>query len=325
MISIVIPNFNGAAVLGPCLQALAGQTETDFEVILVDNGSSDGSLDLARRRRPDIRIIRFSKNRGFAAAVNAGIKAARGRYVALLNNDVEVEPDWLAEMKKVLDRRPMTFAVGPKLLLNPDRHRINVVGIKLKPHGESGSIGAGQIDCGQFDRPGRVFGVSAGAALYRRDLFEEIGYFDEDFFAYLEDVDLSFRARLLGYDFRYAPTARAYHLKGWTTKRQMSSAFEVRLNSRNILFCQVKNLPAGTWRSKWPRILLRHLELFLRYTVQRIHTGETAPYLAGKMDFLRQRRRVLAKRRAVQAAKRVPDQAITWWFGRDVVPDQVSP
>jgi len=325
MISIVIPNFNGAGVLGPCLQALAGQTETEIEVILVDNGSNDDSVDLARRWRPDIRIIRFPDNRGFAGAVNAGIKAAQGRYVALLNNDVEVEPGWLAEMKKVLDRHPTTFAVGPKLLLNPDRRRINVVGIKLKSHGESGSIGAGQVDHGQFDRPGRVFGVSAGAALYRRDLFEDVGYFDEDFFAYLEDVDLCFRARLLGYDFRYAPTARAYHLKGWTTRRRMSSAFEVRLNSRNILFCQVKNIPAGTWRAKWPRILLRHLELFLRHTVQRIHTGETVPYLAGKLDFLRQRRRVLAKRRAVQAAKRVPDRDITWWFGREVVPDEVWP
>ena len=321
MISVVIPNYNGARVLGPCLEALGQQTRSDIEVILVDNGSNDGSADLASGFRPSIRLISFDRNMGFAAAVNAGIKAARGRFVALLNNDVQVEPTWLAELERVLDRDPLTFAVGPKLLLDPERDRINVVGIKLKENAESASIGAGQKDRGQFDRPGQVFGVSAGAALYRRETFEDVGLFDEDFFAYLEDVDLSFRARLLGYRFRYAPASRAYHRKGWTTRRRMSSAFEVKLNARNVLLYQVKNLPPGAWRAHRGRIVLRHLELFLRYTVQRLHTGETRPYLSGKLDFWRMRRQVLDKRRAIQADRRTPDEAITWWLGREVVYD----
>lgn len=322
MISVIIPNFNGAKVLRPCLESLNRQTQTDLEVILVDNGSDDDSLDTALSVRPATRVILLPRNLGFAAAVNAGIKSARGEYVALLNNDVQVEPAWLAELKKALDQDPLTFAVGPKLLLDPERNRINVVGIKLKPCAESGSIGAGQVDRGQFDQPGEVFGVSAGAALYRRDVFGEVGYFDEDFFAYLEDVDLCFRARLLGYRFRYAPSARAYHLKGWTTSRKMTSAFEVRQNARNLLFCQVKNLPLGTWRLHRARILVRHLELFFRHTIQRIHKGDARPYLAGKLDFLGRRREVLAKRRAIQAAKRVPDETITFWLGRDLVPDR---
>ncbi|MBU2548896.1 MAG: glycosyltransferase family 2 protein [Proteobacteria bacterium] len=321
MISVVIPNYNGAEVLEACLLCLARQTVSDFEVILVDNGSRDRSLELAARVRPDVRTLVFERNRGFAAAVNAGIRAARGRYVALLNNDVQVEPDWLEALVEALEADPLVFAAGPKMLLDPERHRINVVGIKLKPNAESGSIGAGQEDRGQYDRPGQVFGVSAGAALYRRDVFEDVGLFDEDFFAYLEDVDLSFRARLLGYRFRYAPRARAYHLKGWTTRKKMPSAFEIRLNARNVLLCQVKNLPAGAWQAHRARILGRHLELFFRHTVQRLYKGDARPYLTGKMEFLRMREAVLAKRRAVQAARRVPDEAITFWLGREVVVD----
>ncbi|MFH1090823.1 MAG: glycosyltransferase family 2 protein [Pseudomonadota bacterium] len=322
MISVVIPNYNGGEVLPRCLGALQGQTIKNVEVILVDNGSADDSLETARRLWPGIKVISFSQNRGFAAAVNAGIKAAAGRYVALLNNDVEPEPEWLAELCRELDKHPGAFGVGSKLLLDPERDRINVVGIKLKPYAESSSIGSGQKDRGQFDRPGEVFGISAGAALFRREVFEEVGLFDEDFFAYLEDVDLCFRARLLGYSFRYAPSARAYHLKGWTTRNKMNKAFEIRQNARNTLYYQVKNIPAETWRKVRARLIIRHLELFFRHTVQHLHKGEALPYLSGQLEFMSRIRKVRDKRRQVQAQKKAPDQTITAWLGREVLADQ---
>ena len=322
-VSVIIPNFNGAPVLESCFKALARQSLAGFEVVLVDNGSADGSVDMARKLWPEIRIILLGQNRGFAAAVNAGLKAVNSEYAALLNNDVQPEPGWLLELKKTLAYHPRAFAAGPKLLLDPQRDRINVVGIKLKKYAESASIGAGQPDQGRFERPGRVFGVSAGAALYRREVFEDVGYFDEDYFAYLEDVDLSFRARLLGYDFRYAPRARAYHLKGWTTRRRMSSAFEIYHASRNMMFYQTINIPAGTWRARRGRIAARRLELFVRHCIQHAHKGEARPYLAGQLDFLKQRQAVLAKRRIVQSRKRVPDEAITAWLGLEVVEDGV--
>lgn len=325
MISIVIPNYNGSKVLVGCLNALTGQTETNFEIILVDNGSHDDSVTLTAERYPDVKIIRNEKNLGFAAAINTGIRHAQGEYVALLNNDVEAEPGWLSELKKALDADPMAFAAGPKLLLNPERHRINVVGIKLKRYFEAASIGAGQEDAGQFDQPGQVFGVSAGAALYRKSVFEDVGYFDEDFFAYLEDVDLSFRARLLGYRSHYVPTARAYHLKGWTTRKQMTNSFEIRQNSRNYLYVQYKNIPTGLWRQHRGSICLRHLELFFRHTLQRLHKGDAGPYLAGKWDFIMNRSTVLEKRRALQQARRVSDESIAWWLGREVEPDDEVP
>ncbi|MEW6264663.1 MAG: glycosyltransferase family 2 protein [Thermodesulfobacteriota bacterium] len=323
MISVIIPNFNGERVLGECLEALSRQTEPDLEVILVDNGSSDDSVRRARKIRPGLRVIAFDRNRGFAAAVNAGLKAARRELAALLNNDVVVEPSWLAEMKKELQADPLTFGVGSKMLLDPERGRINVVGIKLKAYPESASIGAGRPDQGQYDRPGQVFGVSAGATLYRRKIFEDVGWFDEDYFAYLEDVDLSFRARLLGYRFRYAPRARAYHKKGWTTRTRMNSSFEIRLNARNVLFYQYTNLPETLWRRYRARLLLRHFELTVRHCLQHLHKGEAGPYLAGLLDFYRLRGRVLEKRLSLQARKRVPDEAIAFWLGREVIPDGV--
>ncbi|MBF0528531.1 MAG: glycosyltransferase family 2 protein [Deltaproteobacteria bacterium] len=319
MITVVIPNYNGAEVLTDCLASLTGQTLPVHEVILVDNGSSDGSVAMAEEVWPGIRIIQNGHNLGFASAVNAGIKAAAGQYVALLNNDVTVERDWLAEMKLVLEADPLTFAVGPKLLLDPDRERINVIGIKLKKSLESASIGAGQLDRGQYDLPGQVFGVSAGAALYRREIFDEVGFFDDDYFAYLEDVDLSFRARLMGYRFRYTPRSRAFHRQGWTTRKRMPSSFEISRNSRNILYCQVTNVPGRVWRRHRFNILGRHLELFWRYTIQYVLRGTSIPYLRGKMDFIRNLNRVLAKRRMVQDAKRVPDEEILFWVGREVV------
>jgi hypothetical protein len=239
--------------------------------------------------------------------------------VALLNNDVQVEPEWLEHLFAALDARPDVFAVGPKLLLDPQRDRINVVGIKLKRYLESASIGAGQRDEGRFDRPGEVFGVSAGAALYRRAAFDDVGLFDEDFFAYLEDVDLSFRGRLLGWRFWYEPRARGYHLKGWTTRSRMSSRFEVYHASRNHLYYQVKNVPAGVWRAKRRAVVARHLELMFRHSVQHLHKGEAGPWWSGKLDYWRNRDRIMAKRETIQRRRRITDQQLLSWLGREVV------
>lgn len=246
-IALIIPNWNGARWLPDCLAALAAQTLPPAEIVLVDNGSTDGSADRAQTLCPELRLIRFPHNRGFAAAVNAGIRETRSPFVALLNTDTRPDPDWLARLAHALTEAPAEVAGLASQMVDMEHpDRIENAGDLLSWHGMAAKRGHGR-PAADFNRPSEIFSPCAGAALYRRSFLDAVGLFDERFFAYLEDVDLGFRGRWMGFRFGYEPTARVRH-QGHGSG--LHPARYVRLITRNRLLLMLKNLPISA--------LLRH-------------------------------------------------------------------
>lgn len=239
-VTVVIPNWNGRRWLPGCLDAIASQEVKPVEVIVVDNGSGDGSLEYLRAERPDVRVIELQRNTGFAHAANRGIAAARGEFVALINTDVALERDWVRRMQAVLGADPGLASVACKMLSMEDRTRIYDAGDVLRRDGVCEQRGRFGRDDGRWDEPGEVFGACAGAALYRRDAVLEVGGFDERYFAYLEDVDLSLRLRMAGWRCRYEP-AVALHA-GESSSRDLPGG-HLFLVERNTLVLVTKAFP----------------------------------------------------------------------------------
>src|SRR5207244_318452 len=213
---------------------------------------------------PEVRIVALAENQGFAAAVNRGIEAARGRYVALLNNDTEVDPDWLGELVRVLDTDPSAASAASKILEHEAsrRDRLYSIGDALTPDGCPRRIGAGEVDRGQWEGVREVFGACAGAALYRRSVLDESGLLDEAFFAYLEDGDWALRARLAGYRCLAVSSAVVYHIGSATTG--VGSPLLFRLGTRNRVRLVLKNYPLS-WLFRYaPAIVAAHARLIGR-------------------------------------------------------------
>jgi GT2 family glycosyltransferase len=210
--AVVVPNWNGERWLPGCLASIAAQTLPPSEVIVVDNGSTDGSLELLRSA--DVRLIELGENTGFAVAANRGIQAASAPVVALVNTDVELDPDWLERMAAALEAAPRAGSVACKMLELRDRSRFYDAGDILRRDGACEQRGRFRSDDGRYDAPGEVFAACAGAALYRRDAVLAVGGFDERFFAYLEDVDLGLRLQLAGWTCRYEPAVALHAGEG---------------------------------------------------------------------------------------------------------------
>jgi GT2 family glycosyltransferase len=219
-VSVVIPTWNGRTMLDVALESLERQSLAPLEVIVVDNGSTDGTAEHVRERWPEVDIVALAENVGFAAGVNRGLERVRGEFVALINNDVELHPDCLEELAGGLTRDSGAASAASKMLRFDDRTVIDATGDTMRWSGVALQRGQGERDHGQYDRAERVFSACAGAALYRRAAFAEVGPFDEGFFAYLEDVDWGFRAQLLGHGCAYVPTAIAYHVGSASTRRE---------------------------------------------------------------------------------------------------------
>jgi GT2 family glycosyltransferase len=213
---VVIPNWNGREWLPGCLDSIAAQTLPAAEVIVVDNGSTDGSLELLAARAPSVRTIELGRNTGFAFAANRGIAAAASELVALVNTDVVLDADWLERLTRGLEEHPDAASVASKMVDLREPGVLYDTGDFLRRDGACDQRGRFERDDGRFDSPGEVFSACAGAALYRRSVVLEVGGFDERLFAYLEDVDLGLRLRLRGFGCRYEP-ARAHHAGGGTS------------------------------------------------------------------------------------------------------------
>jgi len=299
----VIPNWNGEKFLKVCLGSLREQTWKDVETILVDNASSDGSVNLAERNFPEVRVIPLKENRGFSAAVNAGIRASGAEHVALLNPDTELEPGWLEALVRAADRHPEAALFASKLVDFTDRRVLDGAGDALRRSGLPYRIGHGELDRGQFEREGFVFGACAAAALYRRMLFEEIGLFDEDFFAYCEDGDVSFRAQLAGHRCLYVPAAVVYHVGSASTGGKRSPT-ATRLGTQNGVNLLVKNLPASlAWRLL-PSIVAGQL---LRVLITALFPGGLRAHLGGFAGAWHLLPAMLEKRKAIQRQRCVSD------------------
>ncbi len=239
-ISIVIPNYNGAHFLEACLKSLNEQTLKPSEIILVDNGSKDESIKWIKTNYPEIILIELDQNYGFSRAVNEGIKVSKSEFVALLNNDTELEATWLEELIKPMLVNDSVFSCSSKMVQYHNRNLIddagdqyNILGWAYK-RGDNKSIK-------RFDEDSNIFSSCAGAALYRKSVFDEIGYFDETFFAYLEDVDISFRALRYGYENVYCSKAIVYHIGSGTSGSKYND-FKVELAAKNNLLLIVKNM-----------------------------------------------------------------------------------
>lgn len=211
MVSVIVVNWNGKAYVGECLKSLRSQTFLDFELIVVDNGSTDGSVEIVRSLFPDCLIIRNTRNYGFARGNNQGIEKAKGRYIALLNNDAEAESHWLEELVKVAEEDQRIGMLASKIYLYGSGKVIDNVGHLIYRDGLNRGRGRLEVDQGQFDEIEEVLFPSGCAALYRREMLEEVGLFDEDFFAYGDDTDLGLKGRLAGWKCLYVPQAIVYH------------------------------------------------------------------------------------------------------------------
>jgi GT2 family glycosyltransferase len=301
-VTVVVPNWNGEAFLPLCLGSLRAQSFDDFETVVVDNGSTDGSLSLLEHDFPDARVVSLPENRGFAAGANAGIKCSETAFVALLNNDTEVDPRWLESLVRAAEEHPEAGLFATKLVDFHDRRFLDGAGDALRLSGLPYRLGHGERDRGQFDAPRYVFSACAAAALYRRGMLDEVGLFDEDFGSYCEDGDLSFRARLAGYECFYVPEAVVYHMGSASTggKRSVTAT---RLGTRNSLSLLAKNLPL----SAVPHIL----PFFVAGQIVRLltagATGNLRAHLEGLAGAGRHLPLMIEKRREVQGRKRVSD------------------
>jgi GT2 family glycosyltransferase len=305
--SVIVLNWNGRHHLRACLESLRRQTYSDFEVILVDNGSTDGSAEYVRHEFPWVRLHALERNLMFCAGNNAGIRNSLGRYVVLLNNDTEVEIDWLFELVAAAEANPEAGSFASRMLIFDDRQVLDSAGNEYAASGAAAKRGHLSRADG-FDKPAQVFGACAGAALYRRAMLDDIGLLDEDITMVFEDVDIGFRAQLAGYGCLYVPTARAYH-KVNASIGTFSRDY-VYYGQRNIEFVFFKNMPA--------RLLLRHLPGHILYNALALaffaSRWSLGAYLNAKIDAVFALPRILRKRRRIQSGRRVSDRTIAQLF-----------
>lgn len=240
--TIIIPNYNGLKFMEPCFASLKEQTAKDFKVLVVDNGSTDGSVEWLKEN--NIPTIFLPENTGFSGAVNVGIQAADTPYVILLNNDTEADPQYVERLERAIERSPKIFSVSSKVIQMYSPTLMDDAGDMYSIMGWAYQRGVGN-PIGKYDHSCKVFSANAAAAIYRREIFNEIGLFDELHFAYLEDVDIGYRAKLYGYDNIYCPDAVVYHVgSGTSADGEKYSAFKVRLAARNNIYLNYKNMAA---------------------------------------------------------------------------------
>ena len=275
---MVVVNWNRRELLRACLESLTRQTDVNFETIVVDNGSSDGSADLAANNF-GARVIRNTRNHGFCAANNQGIAAARGDFIALLNNDAEAEPGWLAALHSACSKRPDVGMAASKILVWEDPKRIDKVAQLIFPDGQNRGRGSGEVDCGQFDREEEAAWPDGCAAMYRKEMLDSIGGFDEDLFAYGDDAELGLRARIAGWTCIYAPGAVVRHHRGSTMG--MDSVDRVSLIERNRVLLAAKLFP---WSLLWLNPFYFAVRIVAGIIIARRKGGDTKhfPGLRGK-------------------------------------------
>lgn len=240
-VTIVIPNYNGKHFMEPCLASLKEQTCHDYRILVVDNASTDGSIEYMKENYPEIDVIALDKNYGFSKAVNVGIQNSTTPYVILLNNDTTVDPHYVEEMIKAIEKSPRIFSVSSKMIQMYHPELIDSAGDLYTLIGWGICRGTGR-PVTNYTKADEVFTACAGAAIYRRSTFKKIGYFDEKHFAYLEDIDIGYRARIYGYKNMYCPTALVYHVGSGTSGSKYNS-FKVKLSARNNIYLNYKNMP----------------------------------------------------------------------------------
>ena len=280
--TIIIPNYNGLSFMEPCFESLKEQTVRDFKVLVVDNGSTDGSVEWLKEHR--IPSIFLKENTGFSGAVNTGIRAADTPYVLLLNNDTRVEPGFVAAMERAMDQSPKIFSVSSRMIQMYHPELLDDTGDMYSILGWAYQRGVGR-SVNLYQKSCRVFSACAGAAIYRRAVFDEIGLFGELHFAYVEDIDVGWRAKLYGYDNIYCPDAAVYHVGSGTSGSRYNS-FKVRLAARNCIYLNYKNMPGWQLLLNAPFLLAG---IFVKYLFF-VKNGFGGDYVSGLKEGIRTRK-----------------------------------
>ena len=280
--TIIIPNYNGLSFMEPCFESLKEQTVRDFKVLVVDNGSTDGSVEWLKEHR--VPSIFLKENTGFSGAVNTGIRAADTPYVLLLNNDTRVEPGFVAAMERAMDQSPKIFSVSSRMIQMYHPELLDDAGDMYSILGWAYQRGVGR-SVNLYQKSCRVFSACAGAAIYRRAVFDEIGLFDELHFAYLEDIDVGWRAKLFVYDNDYCPDAAVYHVGSGTSGSRYNS-FKVRLAARNCIYLNYKNMPGWQILLNAPFLLAG---IFVKYLFF-VKNGFGGDYVSGLKEGIRTRK-----------------------------------
>lgn len=300
LVSVIILNLNGRHLLKDCLDSLAGQSYGRIETILVDNGSSDGSVELVRSGYPGVRVLVNPLNLGYTLAANQGIRASRGEFVVVLNNDTKAAPDWIEKLADAAASDPRIGICASKQMNFFEPGKFDSAGIQLFRGGYARDRGRGEEDRGQYDRSERIFGAPGASAFYRRSMLDEIGLFDEDYFAYCEEFDLSFRAMLYGWACVYVPAAVVYHKSG-ATRASRDERFLVYYVERNRLFTIIKNYPVRLFLYCLPYLMKYELDI-LRRLVFRLEKE----VLLARLAALCLMPKMLVKRRLIQRNRKVP-------------------
>jgi GT2 family glycosyltransferase len=301
LLSIVIPNWNGKHFLETCLNALREQHYQLLEVIIADNASDDGSQAFIREHYPEVILLELPENRGFTGACNAGMQAANGAFIALLNNDTEADSRWAGAVVDAFQRHEDVGLVASKMLLFNQRDHIHTAGDGFTTDGRAFNRGVWQKDDGQFDTEEYVFSACGGSSAYRKTMLDEVGLLDDDYFFSLEDVDLAWRAQLAGWRALYTPDAIVYHHLS-ATGGGVTASFYV---GRNSLYVLVKNLPGALWRKYGWQIIRRQVRI--AWDALKAWRGEAArARLRGMVSGLWHLPGLLQKRRRVQETRRVP-------------------
>ncbi len=304
--SVIIPHWNGLEHLDVCLNALRRQTFAAHEVILVDNGSTDGSQRYVREHFPEVRLIELAENRGFTGACNEGYAKSRGEFVCLLNNDTEADAGWLEAIVTAFDHNPRVGAVATKMLLFDQRDHFHSAGDYYRVDGIPGNRGVWQRDTGQYDRQEPMFSACGGAAAYRRTMLQEIGFLDDAFFFSCEDVDLGWRAQLAGWEVLYVPEAVVYHKLKASGGSGATGSYH---DGRNFLYVIWKNYPAGLLRAHAGDILRAQWRIS-REALRAWRGAAARAKLRGQLAGLLGIFKMLPARRRIQAARRVDDRTI---------------
>ena len=310
-LKVIIVNWNGRELLTECLESLRGQEYKSLDITLADNGSIDGSVDFVTQTYPEVSTIALQNNAGFSAANNIALQTVDSKYVALLNNDAVAHPMWLKTLVEALEVHPEAGFAASKMLFYDNPEVIDRAGDTYTRAGTGLLRGRG-APADKFNGQEWIFGACAGAALYRTEMLNDIGLFDEDFFLLYEDVDLSFRAQLKGYKCLYVPEAVVYHRA--SSSIVYDSSISVYYSHRNLEWVYVKNMPA--------RLILKTILQHVIYDIASffyfLMHGRGRDFVKAKMDALKGLKKTLEKRRRIQAARKVDDRYIWNLLNKEV-------